>query len=648
MGKFKSLRFGLLLMTVVMQMLVAFIFIAAALSSNKLLKDNKTKISESIEQTIKTAIENWEISTLAYAKITAENPSAEMVRAIETQDHEKIIELSRAAFQYSGCDGMTFADMEGNALARVTAPDRFGDNIKTSLAIADALEGRAVSYVYPTLNNGFSITAGVPISDGGRQIGVLFMSKRLDKDAIIREISLMTGSEIVIYQGTEPVICTFASAVFEAEAISGDIETSIKSGKSVVSYERFDSEMSVWRYIPVEGRNGEVVGAILSIYTAQSGNWVILMWIILFCCLCAFFPFIYRVINNLSTHLSCMSRALEQIGTKGDLEFPPDVMNTTATCSAWDNELGVCARAVGHLLGHLHSLEKSLEAVASGDFSIESQVLSDKDVMGNAIKNLIESLNKTFSYITSSTSLVHSGAEQLSSGSQSLASASTQQAATLQELSASISDIAGKTKENAQRTENAAELANTIMQNAEKGNRQMEQMITAVNEINQANQSISKVIKVIDDIAFQTNILALNAAVEAARAGAAGKGFAVVAEEVRNLAAKSAESAKDTGGLIANSMEKAQLGTRIAGETATSLSEIVSGISRSAEIISQIASSSEEQANSILQINGAVSEITQVVQQNSATAEESASASQEMNSQAIVLENLISGFSLRG
>jgi methyl-accepting chemotaxis protein len=193
----------------------------------------------------------------------------------------------------------------------------------------------------------------------------------------------------------------------------------------------------------------------------------------------------------------------------------------------------------------------------------------------------------------------------------------------------------------------AADLASTIKHNAEKGSRQMAEMMAAVKEINEAGQSISKVISVIDNIAFQTNILALNAAVEAARAGQHGKGFAVVAEEVRSLAAKSAEAAKETGGLIQNSVEKAELGARIADETAASLEEIVAGISESTTIVQTIAVSSEEQYQGISQINKGVEQVAQVVHQNSATAEESASASKEISDQSHMLEDLIMQFQLR-
>ncbi|MCL1822751.1 MAG: methyl-accepting chemotaxis protein [Oscillospiraceae bacterium] len=354
------------------------------------------------------------------------------------------------------------------------------------------------------------------------------------------------------------------------------------------------------------------------------------------------------VAGLLAKPLNMMASALETLGIKGSLDLPPEVMQSAQECSAWQDEIGRCARAFGGTIQHIGNIAGELEDVAKGNLTTKTEVLSEKDVMGIAVQRMIENLNNMFSEINRSTEQVSHGSKQVAEGSQSLAQGSTEQASVVEELSASISDIAKNTKDNAEMAKQAASLGDTIKANAEKGSRQMDEMMKAVAEINSASQSISKVIKVIDDIAFQTNILALNAAVEAARAGQHGKGFAVVAEEVRNLAGKSAEAAKETGELISNSTAKAELGEKIANETAASLAEIVAGINESSQIVNKIAISSDEQSNGITQINHGIEQVASVVQRNTATAEESAAASEEMSGQSAILEDLVAKFKLRG
>jgi methyl-accepting chemotaxis protein len=349
----------------------------------------------------------------------------------------------------------------------------------------------------------------------------------------------------------------------------------------------------------------------------------------------------------ISKPVKALSKFFNIAGTTGNITVSAQEQAVYDVFKQNHDEIGQMIKDCDSFIDHLLRSAKNLESVASGDLTVDIRTLSQSDVMGISLKKMVESLNNMFSEINSSTSQVSSGSKQIADSAQALASGSTQQAASVEELSASIADIADKTKLNADMADKAANLANSIKSKAETGSRQMDDMVGAVNEINQASQSISKVIKVIDDIAFQTNILALNAAVEAARAGQHGKGFAVVAEEVRNLAAKSAEAAKDTGGLIANSIEKAELGAKIAQDTAASLAEIVSGINESSQIVSEIATSSEEQSMAVEQINTGLNQVSMVIQQNSATAEESAAASEEMSGQSNMLEDLVAQFKLK-
>jgi methyl-accepting chemotaxis protein len=354
-----------------------------------------------------------------------------------------------------------------------------------------------------------------------------------------------------------------------------------------------------------------------------------------------------KVTKGITEPVSYVTQILGLMGTRGKTNYSDDEMNKLRDYASAKDEAGECAANLEHLAGALNGVAGLLSQIADGNLNITHYAMSEDDVISHSIITMIDNLNTMFGEIDEASKQVTVGATQIAEASQSLAEGSTEQAATVEELSASIQDVAEKTGLNATRANEASDLSVDIMQNAERGSHQMAEMTKAVDEINLASQDISKVIKVIDDIAFQTNILALNAAVEAARAGEAGKGFAVVADEVRNLASKSAAAAKETGALIENSMKKAELGSKIAGQTAESLGEIVEGINRSTDLIKEIAESSEAQSSAINQINTAILQVSEVVQKNSATAEECAASAEELNSQSTILQSHVDQFTLR-
>ncbi len=290
-----------------------------------------------------------------------------------------------------------------------------------------------------------------------------------------------------------------------------------------------------------------------------------------------------------------------------------------------------------------------LGEVASGNFDVEPKVeyMGVFEDIEKSVLRITNDLSETMSQINLASEEVGAASNQVSSGSQMLAQGATEQASAIQELSATIIDISEKIKD----TANNAGEANTLILSAGRevkaGNEQMTQMVKAMDEISFTSNEIGRIIKTIDDIAFQTNILALNAAVEAARAGSAGKGFAVVADEVRNLAAKSAEAAKNTATLIENSIKAVGNGSQIVDNTAESLQKIIDTTNQTITLVHEIAKASEEQSSAIGQVTLGVDQISDVVQTNSATSEESAAASEELSGQAQMLKSLIENFKLK-
>jgi methyl-accepting chemotaxis protein len=250
-------------------------------------------------------------------------------------------------------------------------------------------------------------------------------------------------------------------------------------------------------------------------------------------------------------------------------------------------------------------------------------------------------IHRVVETLTEGAKQMSSASNQVSEASQQVAQGTAEQASGIEEASSSLEEIGSMTKQNASNAGEANGLMSEVGDLVNKGKESMDRMNAAIEKIKRSSDATSRIVKTIDEIAFQTNLLALNAAVEAARAGDAGKGFAVVAEEVRNLAQRAGEAARNTAALIEGSVKDADQGVSVASETAKALKDVTTSVQKVSELVSEIAAASKEQAQGIEQVTTAVAQMNQVTQTNAASAEESASAGEELNAQVKQVKGMI-------
>src|SRR5258706_1075982 len=286
--------------------------------------------------------------------------------------------------------------------------------------------------------------------------------------------------------------------------------------------------------------------------------------------------------------------------------------------------------------------------VAAGDLTsrIEVKGRDEAAELLAALRDMNGGLSRMVAQIRSGAESIAVGAGEVAAGNQQLSSRTEEHASSLEETASTLEEFTTTVRQNAEHAKQASQLAGSASATAEKGGAVVGKVVTTMQEVTASSKRISDIIGVIDGISFQTNILALNAAVEATRTGEQGRGFAVVAAEVRSLAQRSAESAKEIRGLIANSVKGVEAGARLVGEAGKTMDELVGSVEKVAEIMVEIASASHEQSSGIDQINKAITQMDTVVQMNASLVEEATAAATSMAGPATVPERAAAQFRL--
>ncbi len=317
------------------------------------------------------------------------------------------------------------------------------------------------------------------------------------------------------------------------------------------------------------------------------------------------------------------------------------------------SEIGMLVASIhetkNELKEYVNDIDSKLAQMANGNMNltINDDYIGEFLPIQNAMRQIVDALNKALSQINLTAVYVSKESESLALGAQNLSNATQDQSCAVKELFSNIKKISEDVEQTSKDADDAKKCAEEAEEQLKMCEDKMESLTEAIEDISRSSQEIGGIIKTIEDISLQTNILAINAAVESARAGEAGKGFAVVADEVQSLAYKSSESAKNISRLIKNSMELVQYGTSISADTKETLSTVILSSEKSAEMVERITGSAIHQSNSLKKINEGMEQISNAVQTNMSTAKESAESARKLNIQAEKLKISVHRFKLR-
>lgn len=618
--------------------------------TDKAIQSNCTDTVNRISSAIDTYIED---ATKAATHFSAYEP---LIKAVAEKDPDKVLAAIDSYSTLAGIDenaAVVVTDAEGVVIVRNNREDR-GDDISNLVYIQHCKQGETVSAPAKGAVIKLGAICGTPVKDAeGKQIGILSLTYTLEDPSLLDNIKGDTKTEYSIFLDDVRYNTTIqenGKRIVGSKMADDVKETVIDKKQTFMGVKELAGADYMSAYEPIENIEGDVIGAIYTgipmkeIEQSRTESFGIIIAVIVVVVILVIALMITFTNKTVVGPVVELSKLADKVAA-GDLGAS---INTRIP----NNEIGHLAESMGVTISNLkiyiNDIAEKMSALDSGDMTqmIDREYIGDFKSIKESINKITKHFNSALSAISTAADQVNSGSEQVATAAQSLSQGATEQASSIQELTSSIMSVS----EQVNQTTNNVNVAGDYIQESQNGihssNESMSHMVAAMNDINDSSTEISKIIKVIDDIAFQTNILALNAAVEAARAGAAGKGFSVVADEVRNLASKSADAAKQTTRLIEGSVASVQKGSEIANETAKALEAVSEQYKMVVETIQKIQDASTQQAEAINQITIGLEQISSVVQTNSATSEETAAASEELSGQAQMLHKELSQFKL--
>ncbi len=633
--------------------LLALGLLSSYLNYQSTLKSVKTDMTEVAKMTSQYV--EWELK--AYLNV-AQDLGENSVLASDSSSADQKLAVVNGRIEKHGFVNGNFAGLDGNS------PD--GNNYSEREYFKRAMEGKSciTSPTVSKLTGELVMIFAAPITSQSEIKGVVFLVPDSEfLNDIMRNVNISEHSEGYILDSEGNTIAAIDSSFVINSRTADEMAAEDPSYSSLAACHNSmlagesgfaDYEMAGTRYLtgyaPIAGTDGWSLAIRVPaddyLSDTYKGIFIEIIFIIIVAVICGIAA--AAIGTKIGRSVRFCAERIQKLAD-GDLKSPVPEIRAK-------DETGILAQATGTVVESLNAIigdiGRILGAMANKNFNVhtadtEHLYVGDYTNLLVYLRNINHQLNTTLSQISIASDEVSSASDQVSAGAQSLAQGTTEQAASVEELADAIHTISKQVSDNSQNCSEAKKVVDETAELLADADRKMNDLTRAMETISEASDQINGIIKTLEDIVFQTNILALNAAVEAARVGEAGKGFAVVAGEVRNLASKSAESAGDISALIERSVQAVTNGAGITADTAKAVSNVQQFAFQVEALINKIASASADQASMVTQIMDGMDQVSNVVQTNSATAQESAAASQELSSQAEILKEEISSFTLR-